>query len=303
MSPEEENISPEEKLLKVIQEDGKKPEEAAPQKVEQSAEAQDVKTAQPQAVDVQEAEPKESEKPLKLKPQDEAPQPSPEQSSTGEMIGQIGAGGALPVDQGSSFMDSMRRFFQGDSRDGRSKIFNVGIANKCLAAVILLATALVVWEIYAAVMRDSDALAHISGANQAQIQAGTPKRLPPLDQLLPLIHRRPNIWAFKSVISQTENGPKPAPSASWEEYVRHNIVLAGFHYEARNERDSLAALSDKKAKVSHFLQVGETFKVTLIDGRPESEVEIELRKIMSDRLILGHGEKQIDLAPKRGRLR
>ncbi len=295
MSSEEENLSPEEKLLKVIQE-GSEEDEAEPSEpsVDQKTEAAapDI-VAEPVAAAVPESAAVEEQPALKLKTQEEDPAGSPEpEPDESPAVGRIGVSA---MQEDSSFVGSLKRAFNPDSEGGLSGVLSIKAFNKALSACIMVLTVFVVLEIYKAVSANS---AHATGdpGDQQRLETGQATELDPLKDFLTDISKRPNIFGFKKIVKQSPmNREIRQVVVGWRDYARVNLSLSGIHCDRAKPADSLVALNDKQTKATHFVQPGDMFIVT-VDSQ---NIEIEVEEILPNRVKLKRGEEREVLTGKR----
>ena len=270
MADDEQAVSPEEKLLKVIQGDN---ETASPE-----TPAVDEKTASPKGEEVGAAE-----KP-KLRLADKKPE-------SGADVPQAAMGDEPVEADGAGFsIEAAPLADVGSKWSGRR--FGVGAVNKCLVVLILFILAMLMKETAVCsrdIKRADLTTLRVEEIMRAPVPEANDEVVKPssdgLVALEPLLEKY-----MKDVLIKNPAGPGPGPNtptpvrSGWKAYVEKNVVLTGTSLKPDAGSKKLAILVDRGKDSMFILSVGD--KVT-IEG-----YEIEVKEIQSRRVVLvKDGEK------------
>lgn len=262
---ENEQLSPEEKLLKVIQQDGEPAEEA-------TAAATPASDAAPEAtVDVA-AETKPAEEAAPTTKSLRLATKAPESSTDAAPEPSVRIGSAEPT------------FFE-----RKRPVLRPGIAtvNRCLVGVIVLMLLFAIIEIWANIQPVETHHGFVPDATDRIVsRSGTLIQLPPIENVLDSFQRKPIFSRLEG--REGEETPRER-IPNWEAYARDNVNLIGTSMFAGEGQPGQreAILVDSKTGKMHFLQVGQT---VVLDNQ-----ELELKRIESDNVVLSDGAKDIVL--------
>ena len=274
MADQAEELTPEEKLLKVIQDDGEQADEAAvssePTAAATPVESEAVAEEQTPPVEEDGGKPK-----LKLAGKQSA--------ASGES--------ESPADAAAASEDTPRDETAGEARSSAAAIaagpvvaggaipganFGLSTANRCLAAVVLIMVGFAVYEIWASIQMPSYAGAVTSELPDAVWINTEPVLDPvPIDDILkafedPIIGRKE--------VAEIKDGAKPQPKSPIDIYIKEHLNLIGLS-------SGEAIIVDNKIEKMHFKRVGD--KIT-ING-----TEVEVVEITAEYVTVADGDRQI----------
>jgi len=271
----EQDLTPEEKLLKVIQEgdsEDPKAEEGA------SVEAAPSSTVTMQAEQVPAEEGAEKPK-LKLAkaegaeaasgdkaaaPKGEAEEKEEEKAAAAGMI----AAGPMAVSKG-----------------GRGTRFGIGMVNKCLVAVVLIMIGFAVYEIWASIQVPEDEGVFLNGMpDMGWLDQLPEEALSPIEDVLKAFEQNPIIGPRKTVVIERTKIATPTPLV---EYIKKNLNLIGLSNVAGDADMPEAIIMDKKIEKMHFLRLGDKI---IINDR-----ELELVAIAAEYAEVLNGETRIQI--------
>ena len=310
MANTEKQVSPEEKLLNVIQSNGKQEDnkiktEPAPAKA--AGAPAPVQPVPPKTVPAVQAfakaqEPQKAEKPkLKLAT---GPQTSDEVSRVKSQGGQPES----PVSETKKQPANLDKKEEKPSksqpkakqdigaspapvsasvpgmaiRKKTKRKFSLSSVNQILAVVIFVVLCFAGIEIFAAIKTERRSEPKNTQPEiNPRIDIG---RMMTAEELMPLISsdiwiRQPNISTGTSIVTNIQ-------TTAWMDYMRKNIKLMGVSVKD-NEADTEAIFNDKEAKTMFYLKRGET---TQING-----VNVRLEVIEGDRVKLSDGKQSLDI--------
>lgn len=281
MSDEEDQISPEEKLLKVIQDKGEEPakeveatrtEESspAPESVKEPAAAEVAESTQEETVATDAGEPTAGQKPKLKMSKVEDPE----------------AADAKTDDVGSKAEPSTSAGLIGASSPvvsvGKKRAplkLGIGAANRCLAAVIVIALMLTGLEVWNFVKPASAA----TMTGNSGVESTTPTLDIPIHaaqysfpDVLKSYRQKPIFVIFEpgSEIG-TEGGGRPLPPqprrVGWAKYARANMKLMGLSPVPDSPELTEAIIADTKTKRMYFAKVGDKL---VVSGRQVSVLKI-----------------------------
>ena len=287
MAEKEQELTPEEKLLKVIQEGdagadaGEAPVEAVEPAADEavvpsSAAAPEPPVAEvPAAVETKtEAPPKKSK--LKLAKgakaaaataATETDEPAPEDAPRESSLGMIGAG---PVVMGKT---------------SRAPLFGMALLNKILAVVVLVMIGFAVYEIWANIRYPVYEAAPLNDPGVATLDQVPDGELAPLDDVLKDWEEQQLFGQKTHPLAATNTVTPVKQTTPFEVYARQNLKLIGLSSDGKG--GSEAILSDRKADKMHFLTLGGTFTV--------DDVQITVSDITAEYVEVVNGEKKVQI--------
>jgi len=299
-----EELTPEEKLLKVIQEDGGEQAEAS----EAAAEEQAPLTAAlrageeppPTAEDIAgvaaaEAGPAEMQAEEKVVAAEAAPPPEPAPAAAPATPKKLKLAKGKKAKAAAAEEDGAAA---GEEKTGpviaagpvvpigpaRAPRFGVGVVNRILAALVLLMVGFAAYEIYASIrtpLVKSDAPAEGTGYEIAEVPASD---LPPIEEVIGIFRKRPIIGEPKQ--QTPPQGPKqPPPTPPFQRYADQNMNLIGLSTPEGDPQAGEAIVVDTKADKMHFLRVGQELT---IEGNT-----VTLKQITADYVVFGVGEEEV----------
>ena len=295
MAENENEVTPEEKLLKVIQDGG----EAEQEKVGEGATivppssapevtAEDIAAASPTkaAAEGAGAEVPAVEEEPAAKPKLKVAKQEPEEKAEGQEEAEAGAKAEEKEPKGKGAgkkAASKPGLIEAGpvvtATVGKPSGFGISTVNKCLAAVVLIMIGFAVYEIWASIQipqKDAPEITDVpapgwmdSAADQSTI---------PIEDVLKAFKEK-SIIGMKELAQPVAPGPKkPPPATSLELYAKENLNLIGLS-------DDEAIVVDKKIDKMYFLKVGDKIK---IDDRDLSLVEIT-----SEQVTVTVGDREI----------
>jgi hypothetical protein len=287
MAEKEQELTPEEKLLKVIQEgdEGADAGEAPVEAVEPAADEAVVPSAaaapEPPVAEVPaeveasaEAPPKKSK--LKLAKgakaaaataATETDEPAPEDAPRESSPGMIGAG---PVVMGKA---------------SRAPLFGMALLNKILAVVVLVMIGFAVYEIWANIRYPVYEAAPLNDPGVATLDQVPDGELAPLDDVLKDWEEQQLFGQKTHPLAATNTVTPVKQTTPFEVYARQNLKLIGLSSDGKG--GSEAILSDRKADKMHFLTLGGTFTV--------NDVQITVSDITAEYVEVVDGEKKVQI--------
>ena len=304
-----EELTPEEKLLKVIQENGGEQEQAA------EAEEQAPLTAAlrageeppPTAEDIaaeaaseaglanMEAEekmavaaaPEQTPAAESEPPAESAPRKKLKLARAGKA--KAAASGAGKADGAGAGKDETRTAIieagpLAPVTSARAPRFGIGTVNRILAALVLLMVGFAAYEIYAS-MRTPLAPSTVPAGTTRYTIAEVPEGdLPPIEEVLDVFKNRPIIGEPKE--KPEPRGPQqPPPVTPFQRYAKENMNLIGLSAPTGDPQAGEAIIVDTKADKMHFLRVGQELA---IEGK-----NVTLARITADYVVFQVGEEEV----------
>jgi len=164
---------------------------------------------------------------------------------------------------------------------------NIGVVNKCLVAALILIVALSGLEIRANFKalaaerrREIRLPAPNNGGHEELRSSPEGTNLPPLEVMLPPFLKRSLFEIPEAGRSPQPRGPEPAP------VIKARLTLIGLTYQDTDSgREAQAIVMDNKIGKMHFLTVGDTVSV--------DDSTLTLEEIHPDRVVFQGGKNRI----------
>ncbi len=258
---EKEALSPEEKLLKVIQDGDEQQEDPAAESPEVATDAAATKTDQPPEAETA-----------------EAPEPAGRTAKS--------AAAATPAAATESSAPAVIKAPGGKST---STLIMISRGLAAAVAVMLALSALEIWGAVRTLNQDQALPVIMPDTEEAAAVHYTPS-LQPLPGLLNAITGKPFLRRPGQIETQVvrvdpqtpQPPPPPPPPADWQKYAQNNLSLKGFSQLLDGSDATEVIISDDKEQRMFFLRQGQTILL--------ETVEVELTAVRNDNVTLSDGK-------------
>lgn len=169
------------------------------------------------------------------------------------------------------------------SKGGRGTRFGIGTVNKCLVAVVLIMIGFAVYEIWASIQVPGHEGVVLAGMPDMTWLDQLPEEaLPPIEDVLKAFKENPIIGPRKPARTVGSATVTPTPL---DNYVKENLNLIGLSNVPGDADTPEAIIVDKKLEKMHFLRIGD--KVSI------NKRELELVEVTAEYAELLDGETKI----------